>query len=175
MFNKLVRWFWAFIYRRQVQQLLTRYQEVSQSRDRTLFIGSFFTQQETLLNSRAFDSIFLNALPSSSVYIYYDLNETIKKFGEFARTLESNGMINGNTLGEFQTNAEPKSIHLVFNQDEEIKTQLQKLVVLLRRMLVAYEKQTPTMKAANLSRIIVPFEMFSILLDRLAKSYIDMN
>lgn len=174
MFKTFLRWLMKFHYRRKIQQVISEYLEISKSRDRSLYVGSFFIKQEELLESGAFDGLFINALPSSSVYIYYDLETTIKKFEEFAFSLERNAVINGNLLGEFQQNSSSQVLQKVFNEDEDIKTQLLKISKVLNRILTAYGKQTNSIKQVNLSRIIIFFEMYSIIFHRIAEGYIDL-
>ena len=175
MLNKMIRWFMSFYYRRKILKLLAEYEAISKSNNRTDYLGLLFDHQVVLLNSGIFNDLYINALPSSSVFIYYDLEETLKKFEEFASQVERNGIMDGNTLGDFRLNSKAITIHQAFKGDVSVGEQLIQMSELLRRLLIAHSKGSPSIRTVNLSRIIVPFEMFSIMLDRIARGYLEIK
>ena len=69
-------------------------------------------------------------------------------------------------------NSQSSSIHTVFKEDVDIKEQLLEINKILKQVLAAYEKQTGSFKTMNLPRIIAMFEMFAIIVNRVAEGYL---
>ena len=172
MFKKFIRWLMKFHYRREVQQLIMQYKKASSSTDRTVWIAGYFNAQDKFLNSAALNDLYVNSLPSAPVYIYNDIESTKKIFEQFLSQLVNNAAINTNLLGEFMQNSQSSSIHTVFKEDVDIKEQLLEINKILKQVLAAYEKQTGSFKTMNLPRIIAMFEMFAIIVNRVAEGYL---
>lgn len=171
MFIKFINWLRKFQYRRQAQRYLEAYEEVAGQGDRTKWLELFDTQS-ALLNSDAFKNLYINQIDSGQVYVYGDLEDTLKEYRKFLSQLQRNNAINVTDLQEFQINSSSQSLHAIFKPSVNIKEQLAEFNVVLNNILIAYNKQTGSMKTMNLSRIIVLFELFSIIVQRVTVGYI---
>lgn len=172
MLKKLIRWIMKFQHRRKAIALLAKYDNVQQQEDRTLWIGSYFMLQEDFLNSSALADVYINKLPVATVYIYDSIAEMKKQLKTFLTQLENNNAINTMTLQEFMTNAHVANIHEVFANDVPLREQLLEINDILNKIIEAYNKQTGSFKAMNLSRIIPLFEMFAIIVNRVTLGYL---
>lgn len=172
MLKKLIRWLMGFQHRRQAQALIANYEKTNQAEDRTLWIGSFFTQQEHFLLSSALDDVYINKLPVHQAYVYYDIEAMKAEFLKFLEQLERNGAINTTALQEFQVNSRSDIIQNIFNNAVPVKDQLLELNNILNKIINAHLKQSASFRTMNLSRLIPLFEMYSILVHRVTVGYL---
>ena len=172
MFQKLLLWVMGFMYRRKAKELLAFYDQVQAQDDRTVWIGSFFIAQESFLKSSALKRLYVNKLPVQYVYIYYSLEETLSQYKGFLTQIENNGVINVSALQEFQVNSTSLNIHQVLRNDVPILDQLLEVNDILNRIIMAYNKQTASVRSMNLSRMIPLFEMHAIIVNRVTLGYL---
>lgn len=175
MFAKFIHWIMLFYFNKKAKQLLMLYEEVNNNQDKTEWMKSFFTIQETFIKGKALDGIFINKFQPSLVFIYGGIDETKAELKKFQMQMESNGAINVSALQEFTSNASSQSLHQVFNNDIPVKDQLIELNDILKKIMLAYDQQTPSFKSMNLSRMVPLFEMYSIIVNRITVAYINSN
>lgn len=173
MIKKLMRWFLLIIYRRKALALLAQYDSYSESPDRTVWMGTFYQQQRALVDSIFFDKVYIQTIKNEKIFIYDTIDGTVKMFQRFLEQLEKNSAIHTHELREFLNNSRTQTLHSVYRNDLDLRSQLIPIQQILDEVIESYSRQGSSFKMMNLSRILPLFEMYALLVNRSIKGVIN--